>query len=273
MRSDCSVESTWGEAIECPLPGAGHPGQCGDTVWWLLQTGLPLGRASLGNRDTVTPPWHLARPCQVANGRPPAWPPRRFHGVNLGAQPSRRPAQLQHRPVPWGAASSVPARVALVSRECGSHCPSDMPFSVFSPKEITSETEDLCEKPDGDVKETAQDLDAKQPLEPKSPVMGTFPEVSFGGGVSCFHPRVLPFCTFPCCLDGPLGSPGGRSPVPCEQPQGPVFRSRWQVAWPALVAPGSFPAQPHPVPTSCLRLRANSVGPHSTSRSCWSDAL
>lgn len=59
-----------------------------------------------------------------------------------------------------------------------------MPFSVFSPKEITSETEDLCEKPDGDVKETAQDLDAKQPLEPKSPVMGTFPEVSFGGGGS-----------------------------------------------------------------------------------------
>ncbi|XP_058588056.1 receptor-interacting serine/threonine-protein kinase 4 [Neofelis nebulosa] len=36
-------------------------------------------------------------------------------------------------------------------------------------QEITSETEDLCEKPDGDVKETAQDLDAKQPLEPKSP--------------------------------------------------------------------------------------------------------
>ncbi|XP_025768870.1 receptor-interacting serine/threonine-protein kinase 4 [Puma concolor] len=36
-------------------------------------------------------------------------------------------------------------------------------------QEITSETEDLCEKPDGDVKETAQDLGAKQPLEPKSP--------------------------------------------------------------------------------------------------------
>ncbi|XP_045669457.1 receptor-interacting serine/threonine-protein kinase 4 [Ursus americanus] len=35
-------------------------------------------------------------------------------------------------------------------------------------QEITCETEDLCEKPDGDVKEMARDLDAKQPLEPKS---------------------------------------------------------------------------------------------------------
>uniref|UniRef100_A0A8C0Z620 Protein kinase domain-containing protein n=1 Tax=Canis lupus familiaris TaxID=9615 RepID=A0A8C0Z620_CANLF len=36
-------------------------------------------------------------------------------------------------------------------------------------QEITCETEDLCEKPDSDVKETAQDLDTKQPPEPKSP--------------------------------------------------------------------------------------------------------
>ncbi|XP_006870917.1 PREDICTED: receptor-interacting serine/threonine-protein kinase 4 [Chrysochloris asiatica] len=38
-------------------------------------------------------------------------------------------------------------------------------------QEITSETEDLCEKPDDEVKETAQDLDAKRPPEAKSEVM------------------------------------------------------------------------------------------------------
>ncbi|XP_012495587.1 PREDICTED: receptor-interacting serine/threonine-protein kinase 4 [Propithecus coquereli] len=34
-------------------------------------------------------------------------------------------------------------------------------------QEITSETEDLCEKPDDEVKETAQDVDVKSPPEPK----------------------------------------------------------------------------------------------------------
>ncbi|XP_059248371.1 receptor-interacting serine/threonine-protein kinase 4 [Mustela nigripes] len=36
-------------------------------------------------------------------------------------------------------------------------------------QEITCETEELCEKPDGAVKEPAQGLDTKQPLEPESP--------------------------------------------------------------------------------------------------------
>uniref|UniRef100_A0A2I3H0L7 Receptor-interacting serine/threonine-protein kinase 4 n=1 Tax=Nomascus leucogenys TaxID=61853 RepID=A0A2I3H0L7_NOMLE len=39
-------------------------------------------------------------------------------------------------------------------------------------QEITSETEDLCEKPDDEVKETAHDLDVKSPLEPRSEVTG-----------------------------------------------------------------------------------------------------
>ncbi|XP_012300511.2 receptor-interacting serine/threonine-protein kinase 4 [Aotus nancymaae] len=38
-------------------------------------------------------------------------------------------------------------------------------------QEITSETEDLCEKPDDEVKETAHDLDVKSPLEPRSEVV------------------------------------------------------------------------------------------------------
>ncbi|XP_009430710.1 receptor-interacting serine/threonine-protein kinase 4 isoform X2 [Pan troglodytes] len=37
--------------------------------------------------------------------------------------------------------------------------------------EITSETEDLCEKPDDEVKETAHDLDVKSPPEPRSEVV------------------------------------------------------------------------------------------------------
>ncbi|KAM7133499.1 receptor-interacting serine/threonine-protein kinase 4 [Molossus nigricans] len=35
-------------------------------------------------------------------------------------------------------------------------------------QEITSETEDLCDKPDDEVKETTQDLDVKDPPEPKT---------------------------------------------------------------------------------------------------------
>lgn len=41
---------------------------------------------------------------------------------------------------------------------------------VFSPKEITSETEDLCEKPDEEMKEPTQELSGKSPAEPKSEV-------------------------------------------------------------------------------------------------------
>lgn len=57
-----------------------------------------------------------------------------------------------------------------VARSYGGHCPGDKPFFVFSPKEITSETEDLCEKPDDEVKEATQDLDVKDPPEPKTEV-------------------------------------------------------------------------------------------------------
>uniref|UniRef100_G3RHD0 Receptor interacting serine/threonine kinase 4 n=1 Tax=Gorilla gorilla gorilla TaxID=9595 RepID=G3RHD0_GORGO len=42
---------------------------------------------------------------------------------------------------------------------------------LSSPQEITSETEDLCEKPDDEVKETAHDLDVKSPPEPRSEVV------------------------------------------------------------------------------------------------------
>ncbi|EHH16955.1 hypothetical protein EGK_13221, partial [Macaca mulatta] len=42
---------------------------------------------------------------------------------------------------------------------------------LSSPQEITSETEDLCEKPDDEVKETTHDLDVKSPPEPRSEVV------------------------------------------------------------------------------------------------------
>lgn len=42
----------------------------------------------------------------------------------------------------------------------------------FSLKEITSETEDLCDKPDDEVKDAAQDLDVRDPAEPRSEVRG-----------------------------------------------------------------------------------------------------
>uniref|UniRef100_A0A2K5XP67 Receptor-interacting serine/threonine-protein kinase 4 n=1 Tax=Mandrillus leucophaeus TaxID=9568 RepID=A0A2K5XP67_MANLE len=42
---------------------------------------------------------------------------------------------------------------------------------LSSPQEITSETEDLYEKPDDEVKETTHDLDVKSPPEPRSEVV------------------------------------------------------------------------------------------------------
>lgn len=70
------------------------------------------------------------------------------------------------------------------------------PVLLSPQKEITCETEDLCEKPDGDVKETAQDLDAKQPLEPKSPVTATFLDV-ISRGLLSFLQAPLPARTGP----------------------------------------------------------------------------
>lgn len=42
----------------------------------------------------------------------------------------------------------------------------------LSSKEITSETEDLCEKPDDEVKDSAPVPDVPSPLEPTSQVVG-----------------------------------------------------------------------------------------------------
>lgn len=50
---------------------------------------------------------------------------------------------------------------------------------VFSSKEITSETEDLCEKPDEEVKETTQDPDVREPPEAEAEVMGALPGPGF----------------------------------------------------------------------------------------------
>ncbi|XP_014303577.1 LOW QUALITY PROTEIN: receptor-interacting serine/threonine-protein kinase 4, partial [Myotis lucifugus] len=48
-------------------------------------------------------------------------------------------------------------------------------------QEITSETEDLCEKPDDEVKEATQDLDVKDPPEPKTEApVSTPPQASLG---------------------------------------------------------------------------------------------
>lgn len=64
-----------------------------------------------------------------------------------------------------------PAEVARVSGVCAQVIRVTRPF-VFPKKEITSETEDLCNKPDDEVKEAAQDLDVKEPPEPRSEVQG-----------------------------------------------------------------------------------------------------
>lgn len=122
---------------------------------------------------------------------------------HLRGLPGQLPGKPRCQPAPWGAAPQLlpllsPPEVARLRRECGSHCPSDMPCFVFSPQEITCETEDLCEKPDGDVKEMARDLDAKQPLEPKSQVTATFLDVVSRGPLSSLQ--------VPLSLDRPLGS-------------------------------------------------------------------
>ncbi|XP_074156585.1 receptor-interacting serine/threonine-protein kinase 4 [Sminthopsis crassicaudata] len=50
-------------------------------------------------------------------------------------------------------------------------CWQDDPQSRPSFQEITAETEDLCEKPDDEIKETVQDLDMKNPQELKTEAM------------------------------------------------------------------------------------------------------
>ena len=50
---------------------------------------------------------------------------------------------------------------------------------MFSSKEITSETEDLCEKPDEEVKETTHDPDVRDPPDAEAEVMGTLPGPGF----------------------------------------------------------------------------------------------
>lgn len=77
---------------------------------------------------------------------------------------------------------------------CGGHCPTDRPFFVFSPKEITSETEDLCDKPDDAVKDTAQDLGVEGGPEPRSEVQARGPRVLGWAGV--FRPET-PFLQTP----------------------------------------------------------------------------
>lgn len=65
-----------------------------------------------------------------------------------------------------------PPGVALLS---GARAEGTVPGSnvlCFSLEEITSETEDLCGKPDDEVRDSAQDLDAKDPPEPRSEVWG-----------------------------------------------------------------------------------------------------
>lgn len=116
-------------------------------------------------------------------------------GASLGGPPGQWPGKLGCRPVPGGAVPQLspllsPPEVTRFCSECGSHCPSDTPGFLFSPIEITCETEELCEKPDGAVKEPAQGLDTKQPLEPESPVMAPFLDV-----ISQGPPH---FCRLPC---------------------------------------------------------------------------
>lgn len=80
----------------------------------------------------------------------------------------------------------------------------------FSLKEITSETEDLCDKPDDEVKDAAQDLDVRDPAEPRSEVRA---------------PRCPPLC-----VAGTPGQLGRRVPRSAARPAvghgRPVLRGR-----------------------------------------------
>lgn len=82
-----------------------------------------------------------------------------------------------------------------------SQCGGDIPFCVLSPKEITSETEDLCEKPDDEVKETTPDPDVRNPPEAEAEVMGTLPGAWFP--LTWLRGLNLSFLQMP-CQPGPL---------------------------------------------------------------------
>lgn len=86
---------------------------------------------------------------------------------------------------------------------------------LSSPQEITSETEDLCEKPDDEVKETTHDLDVKSPPEPRSEVMGP----SHRGLLS---PRLPGRVSKPLLLSADSSTPGPLSlssePIPHPTP-------------------------------------------------------
>ena len=145
-----------------------------------------------------------------------------------------------------------------------------MPCFLPSPIEITCETEDLCEKPDGAVKEPAQDLDGKQPLEPESPVTATFLDAVSQGPPPFRRPprRPGPAPRLPRHAEpGPRPSTRARS-----QPQGPTIGSRRAGGVARLAAPGAFPAPLCPIP-SCLWFRMESAGPHLTPEGHWSDGL
>lgn len=99
------------------------------------------------------------------------------------------------------------------------------PF-VFSLKEITSETEDLCEKPDEEVKDLAHEPGEKSSPEPRS-------EVSVSGSIfrapvvtGFFLPNILsenssPFPSEPVLLPSPP-----RRAIPWESP---VCSAHWRL--------------------------------------------
>lgn len=95
-----------------------------------------------------------------------------------------------------------------------SQCRGDIPFCVLSPKEITSETEDLCEKPDDEVKETTPDPDVRNPPEAEAEVMGTLPGAWFP--LTWLRGLSLSFLQMP-CQPGPLApcSEAWAVPRPC----------------------------------------------------------
>ncbi|KAM6225310.1 receptor-interacting serine/threonine-protein kinase 4 isoform 2-T2 [Rhynchocyon petersi] len=75
-----------------------------------------------------------------------------------------------HRPELPGVCRPRPRACSILIRLM-QRCWQDDPRARPTFQEITSETEDLCEKPDDEVKETTQDLDVKRPPETKSEVV------------------------------------------------------------------------------------------------------
>uniref|UniRef100_A0A452EBQ2 Receptor-interacting serine/threonine-protein kinase 4 n=1 Tax=Capra hircus TaxID=9925 RepID=A0A452EBQ2_CAPHI len=105
-----------------------------------------------GHRPELPP---VCRPRPRACGSLLRLMQRCWHG-----DPRERPS-FQGEHLPWAPGALLPDTHAVV--------PGDgvdvTHLFVFSSKEITSETEDLCEKPDEEVKETTQDPDVREPPE------------------------------------------------------------------------------------------------------------